>query len=139
MKSFQLLPHTADTRLSVTGKTMEELFQFALEGMAYIQKRRFCDQQHGLYFAEDIVQVKSGDITTLLIDFLSEVLTLSNINKTVYCSMLFHKFSNNELKATIKGNRVNYFDEEIKAVTYHEAEVKKNQRDQFETTIVFDI
>ena len=139
MRSFQLLPHTADARLRVTSKTTGELFRFALEGMAHIQKKKFCNQQQGLYFITDLIHVNSPDITSLLIDFLSEILTLSHIRKTVYCVVVINKFSNTEIKATIKGNKVNYFDEDIKAVTYHEAQVKKNQNGHFETTIVFDI
>ena len=139
MESFTILPHTADTRLRVTGETAEQLFRSALEGLAHIQKKDFCDQQHGLYFRQDIVQIKSPDITVLLIDFLSEVLTLSHINKIVYCEVSFHKFWHTELIASLKGNKVNYFDEDVKAVTYHEAEVKKNQDNQFESLIIFDI
>jgi SHS2 domain-containing protein len=44
-----------------------------------------------------------------------------------------------EVIATIKGNRVSYFDEDIKAVTYHEAAVKQNNEGQLETVIIFDI
>lgn len=139
MRSFCLLPHTADARLRVSGKTTEELFQFALEGMAHILKKDFCNHEQGLYLVKDSIHVKSPDITSLLIDFLSEILTLSHIRKTVYCVAIFQRFSTTEIIATIKGNKVNHFDEDIKAVTYHEAEVKKNQDDQMETTIVFDI
>jgi SHS2 domain-containing protein len=139
MDSFTILPHTADTRLSVTGETAEQLFRSSLEGLSHIQKRDFCKEQQGLYVRQDVIQIKSPDITGLLIDFLSEVLTLSHINKVVYCEVIFHKFFQTELIATIKGNKVNYFDEDVKAVTYHEAEVKKNRNNQLETVIIFDI
>ena len=139
MTAFQILPHTADIRLSVTGGTQEELFSSALKGMSYIQKKDFCKQQDELLFAREKIQAKASDKTGLLIDFLSEVLTLSHINKVVYCEVSFHKLSDTELTATVKGNKVNYFDEDIKAVTYHEAEIKQNKKNQLETVIIFDI
>ena len=139
MDSYKILPHTADTRISVTGDTAKQLFRSALEGLAHIQKKNFCKQQNGLFFRRDVIQIKSPDITGLLIDFLSEVLTLSQINKIVYCEVTFYKFWETELKASVKGNKVNYFDEDVKAVTYHEAEVRRNRDNQFETVIIFDI
>jgi SHS2 domain-containing protein len=139
MAAFQFLPHTADVRLNVTGKTPEEIFRSALQGMGYLLKKGFCKQQEGLFFSQEKIMVKATDRTSLLIDFLSETLTLSHINKVVYCEASFHKLSDTDLSATIKGNKVHYFDEDIKAVTYHEAEIKLNETGQLETMIIFDI
>lgn len=139
MEAFQVLPHTADIRLFVTGDGLEEIFSSALRGMGFLQKKDFCKQQEGLLFVKEKIQIKATDKTSLLIDFLSEVLTLSHINKVVYCEASFHKLSETTLSATVKGNKVNYFDEDIKAVTYHEAEIKRNESGELETTIIFDI
>jgi SHS2 domain-containing protein len=139
MPAFRLLPHIADIRIRVTGATQEEVFRSALQGMAYLQKKDYCKEQAGLFYVKDKLQIKAADITGLLIDFLSEALTLSHINKVVYCEISFHKLSAVEVIATIKGNRVSYFDEDIKAVTYHEAAVKQNNEGQLETVIIFDI
>ncbi|MDP4262239.1 MAG: archease [Bacteroidota bacterium] len=139
MPTFKLLPHIADIRVQVTAATQEEMFRSALQGMAYLEKKNFCKEQAGSFFVRDKVQIKAADITGLLIDFLSEVLTLSHINKVVYCEISFHKLSATEIISTIKGNRVNCFDEDIKAVTYHEAAVKQNNKRQLETVIIFDI
>jgi SHS2 domain-containing protein len=139
MPVFKLLPHTADIRLFVAAATQEEMFRSALEGMGYLQKKDFCKEKKGLFFTEDKIQVKAADITSLLIDFLSEALTLSQINKVIYCEVSFPELSGTELTAIIKGNKVDYFDEDIKAVTYHEAEVKQNKNNQLETVIIFDI
>ena len=139
MAAFQFLPHTADVRLNVTCDTLEEMFRSAMRGMSFLQKKDFCKQQEELYFSQEKMQVKATDRTSLLIDFLSEILTLSHINKVIYCEVSFHQLSETELSATIKGNRVHYFDEDIKAVTYHEAEIKLNESGQLETNIILDI
>src|SRR3989338_4605410 len=138
-QGFEILEHTADLRIKAWGKTKEELFKNALRGMAYVQKEEARITKK--------VQVKSTDMTALLIDFLSEVLTQSQINRVVFFDANFKAFSDTpsadsgqvELEAEIEGIKVDEFDEDIKAVTYHEAEVKQNPEGVYETKIVFDI
>lgn len=143
MKKFEILPHTADMRLKVFGKTEKELFQNALAGMAEILKKEAKRPKK----AKAKIAVKSPDINSLLVDFLSEVLYQSQINKAVYRDVKFLKFSNPsinlgqaELEAEISGFKVEEFDEDIKAVTYHELNIKKSTDSKaFETIIIFDI
>jgi SHS2 domain-containing protein len=136
---FKILSHTADIRLYVTASESEELFESALRGMANLQKGDFCEQQDQSFVIQDSIQLNAIDRTSLLIDFLSKVLTLSQINRVIYCKVNFLKLSDTELTATIEGNKVNFFDEDIKAVTYHEAELIENKDRQLETVIIFDI
>jgi SHS2 domain-containing protein len=79
------------------------------------------------------------DTTCLLVDYLSDVLTLSYTEKAVFCAVNFHKLEETSLSARIYGRAVEGFDEEIKAVTYHGANVRQNQKKQWETCIIFDI
>jgi len=138
MKKYALLPHTADIRLKVEASSLEELFLAALQGMADIIKPNFCKQikEHTV---QKTVQTSSVDTTTLLIDFLSDILMHSQVNKAIYCHTTFKKLESNILHATIFGAPVDSFDEDIKAVTYHEAEVKKNETGNWKTVIIFDI
>ncbi|HET9429924.1 MAG TPA: archease [Chitinophagaceae bacterium] len=139
MPAFKILPHTADVRLQVTGLTLEELFRSALKGMGHLQKKDFCEEEKTEFSIEEKIKVRSTDQTSLLIDFLSEALTSSHINKVIYCQASFDKLSATEVSATIKGDRVDYFEEDIKAVTYHEAEIIENEDLQLETVVIFDI
>ena len=139
MSAFRFIPHTADVRLQVAGNSVEDLFRSALLGMAFLQKRDFCIGQKGIFSRQDDLKLKAVDLTVLLIDFLSEVLTLSQINKTVYCDVKFKHLTETTLTAIISGSQLDYFDEDIKAVTYHEAEIKHNAKKELETIIVFDI
>ena len=75
----------------------------------------------------------------MLIDFLSDVLSISYIENAIYCTVKILKFSDYTIKAEISGMNVEIFDEEIKAVTYHEASIKKNNNNLWETYIIFDI
>lgn len=133
MKKFEFLPHTADLRMRVWGSTLEELFQNALAGLAYI-----LGGEAGLPKSSP-VKVSADSPTNLLIDFLNEVLYLSNINKAVYDRVEFEKFSERELAGTLRGHGVAGFAEDVKAVTYYGAEINKNSTGEFEVEIVLDI
>lgn len=138
MRHFEILRHTADIRLKAIADNYENLFSAALEGMNYIIKRKF-DKSLSLMNFKDIVNVESIDRSMLLIDFLSEVLTLSHLYKAIYHSVNFKSFTETNLTAEVEGDKVGNFDEDIKAVTYHEAEIRKNEQGLYETIIVFDI
>ncbi len=133
---FKILPHTADVRLKVIGKTKEELFKNALAGMAKILKKTAKEKKP----IKTKINIQSPDINSLLVDFLSEVLYQSQINHVIYGEVKFSKFSDNELETEIFGFKIDEFDEDIKAVTYHELNIKKSPaNDFFETIVIFDI
>lgn len=71
-------------------------------------------------------------------DFLSEALYLSQVNKEAYFEVNFQNLSDKFLDAKIKGREVLRFGEDIKAVTYHDLEVKKIESN-WRTIVLFDI
>jgi len=136
MKQYTLIDHTADIRLHVEASTIQELFQVALEGMSQIIAPHTCQQQFPNHIP---ITITSSDTTTLLIDFLSEVLTQTTITKIIFCSVTITHLTPTSITGTIHGHSVSGAHEDIKAVTYHEADVRKNDNNNYETTIVFDI
>ncbi|HBP01223.1 MAG: hypothetical protein UY41_C0012G0022 [Candidatus Moranbacteria bacterium GW2011_GWE1_49_15] len=140
MKRYEILPHTADVRLLVEGTSLEELFEAVLEGLAEILSPGSCEKNRKEKMdVERYLSIFSDDFTPLLIDFLSEVLTCGYLNKVVFCKVDFLVLEKKVLKAKIRGMRASEITEDVKAVTYHEAEVVKNKRGNFETVVVFDI
>jgi SHS2 domain-containing protein len=135
---FEFHPHTADIRMKVEAPNLKELFEVALLGMGEILREGWCNGHHNLPMKVTI-NIESKDRTCLLIDFLSEVLSLSYAKKAVYCQLQISTLRTTKLEGCILGAPVNFLDEEIKAVTYHEANLIKNQRNQWETLIIFDI
>lgn len=138
MKHVEYLSHMADIRVLLKANTRVELFEGALEGMNNILKPGVCNESEKLIH-ETSVRVISNDITSLLIDFLNDVLTLTHTLKIIFCGLEVHYLDDNEIDATVTGVSVASFDEDIKAVTYHEADVQLNNNGQLETVIVFDI
>jgi len=131
---YKVLEHTADFRMAVSGKDLAELFQSAFLGMMdYLKEKRVKK-----ITVSHLIKIESVDETGLLIDFLNEILTLVQINKEIYKKIKFHKLTNTELEAEIFGYSTDSFDHDIKAVTYHEADIKK-EGNFLKTNIVFDI
>ena len=138
MKSLEYLPHIADIRMKIQGSSEEELFRAGLEGIGRILKAdAFVNPQQ----ANEIVELSlvSVDMTTLLVEFLNEVLMYSHTQKAVFFDVQIQGISDKEIRAKIMGQKVDDFDEDIKAVTYHEAQVQNNASGMLETIIVLDI
>ena len=85
------------------------------------------------------IEIQAGNKTELLIDFLSEVLAISNIQKSIYCGVYFPYISETRVIATLYGTWFDNFDEDIKGVTYHEACICRNKEGKLETSIIFDL
>ena len=126
----------SDVRLKVSSDSLEGLFYSAVEGM---NKIIISDAGVSKSSIDELIDISSIDSSMLLIDFLSDVLTLSHKNKCIYEIEKINEISENKIKAVLKKINVKEFAEDIKAVTYTEAEIIKNREGIFETIIVFDI
>jgi SHS2 domain-containing protein len=130
------LEHTADIRVRIYGKTLEELFADALKAMTEIlaptdREPKQADQRP--------ISIQASDVTSLVIDFLNAVLLETTLRKTAYRQVTFHALAETGLRALLSGFRFESLGRDIKAVTYHEANVHKNQNGDWETQIVFDL
>lgn len=138
MRSYEILSHTADARILVNADTLAELFAAALEGMNELLKEGFCEKASEAEI-EKSISLSTPDETSLLVDFLSEVLTASHEEKAVFCEVKSMAVEPSLLRVTLGGSKVDKFGRDVKSVTYYEAEVKKNKEGNYETQIVFDI
>ena len=138
MRSISYLPHTADVRIKLEADSLQELFVGGAEAISHLLKPRFCKEAEDMSIWH-MIEVKARDTTLLLIDFLSELLTLCHLEKVIFCDYNIVILHNNALKATLKGKPADGFREDIKAITYHEADVHKNESGMWETIIIVDI
>ena len=136
--NIKYLAHTADVRMVITAQTLYELFEFSLKGMSNILKTDAClnanSENH-----KSVIEIQASDMTNLLIDFLSEVLSISYVNNVIYCEIKFSELSASKITAEVSGQKIDRFDEEIKAVTYHEANITENVQGNWTVTIILDI
>ena len=125
MGEFKISDHTADVRLSAFGESLEELFQQALRGMVSVMEPSpdvASQLSVGGWFKVE-VSVKSSAVDLLLVDFLSEILCLSEINNKIYPVIEIISLDEESLVGFARGYKVDGFGTHIKAVTYHELKV----------------
>ena len=129
---FEILQHTADVRLRVTASTLEELFADALRGLMAVM--------HGTASAgarTEEIELDSVDITALLVDFLNEALVRAHVHRRSFTGASFAALTETHVAATLTSVPA-AFEEDVKAVTYHEAEVRRDG-DGWTTMLVLDI
>lgn len=134
---YKKLPHTADIQILLKSESKEKLFTEALDAMVDIMDPVFESGDSGSKILN--LKTDSVDTTTLLIDFLSDVLAESEINNAAFKVEEILKLSDTEIEAELSMKPVQTFNEDVKAVTYHEAEVIQNDDGLWETKITFDV
>lgn len=133
---YSFLEHTADVRMHVTGESLEELFGDALLGMVAVMKPTRPQKPESIIRK---ISIDAQDATALLVDFLSEALVWIHTEREAYTRVRFQKLTERTLQAELRGYRVRTFGEDIKAATYHEADVRKGTEGTWSTNIIFDI
>jgi len=145
-KDFELMDHTADIQVRVYGRTPEQFYRNALIALFHIMQpiipsgkiinnRIYCPS---LTITRPIV-IHSIDPESLLVDFLSEALCLSDIYNEAYLDITIQNLTDKSIKGTLHGIPVEgTMGVEIKAITYHDLNIKKNNNTWY-TDIVLDI
>lgn len=141
MYNYKFIEHTADIAVELTSSTIEELFLCAVDAW----NKAMLDAEI-LYDDEKIkLDFEAESLEELLVNFLSEINYLF-LSKKWFCTSVedikLHHTNNYKLTARLAGLNVQPskidFKEEIKAITYHQLEIKK-VNNLFTTRIVFDI
>lgn len=142
MKKYEILEHKADLKIRAFGGNKEELFLNVMIGM-------FESSKYEPFFAEATegkgkeikreIKIKSIDLPTLLVDFLSEVLYLSEVNQEIYNKIQFKKFSDKEIEGTLIGKKLKRIGIQIKGVTYHNLDIHQLKNKIWQVTVLFDI
>ena len=141
---YKILEHRADIKIKVSGKTLEELFKNSVFAMAEILFKGM-DVKSDNFKLKKIITTKSADREVLLVDFLNDVLGGSQINQAIYPEVKLVDFQPDGikgvsyLKAEISGYAIERFDEDIKAVTYHDLRIHQSKNGIWEATILFDV
>ena len=146
-KKFEILEESPSVRLKVFGSSPKELFQNAIQAMAYVQKPELLEQSavgrligvvRGRRVSDDI-SLDSMDYSTLLVDFLGGVLSRSENHNAVFLETKFKELSELKAEGRLYGVKVADFSKNIKSIAFHEVEVKEIQPGKWECLLVFDI
>ena len=134
MKKYEILEHKADLKIRVHGKDKKELFENAMIGM--FKSARYEKEDREM---KRKIKVSSLDLPSLLVDFLSEALYLSEVNQEVYNNIQFTKFGDKNLEGILLGKKLKRIGVVIKGVTYHDLDIHQKKDKTWQATILFDI
>jgi SHS2 domain-containing protein len=141
-KQYEYLDHTADIKFQAYGKTREEVFENAALAMfnVIIDTEKISGN-----IAREII-LKSPDLESLLVDWLSELLYIFEVDEIVFREFRVEKIKeeNGEYSITSQALGEKYhlenlpFETEIKAVTYNQLEITTDA-DGWKAQVVVDI
>jgi len=119
---FEFLPHTADIKIKIYGKNFDEIINNSLLALKSFFKPKLSKQK----IVKEIEVVNKNE-AELLIDFLSEVLAQTYIEKAIFikAKTKIEKNKKIKLKAKITGYKFFKISKDIKAITYHQAKLEK--------------
>ena len=135
---YELIQHTADIRIRVVASSVEELFRDALRGLMHYIAGELPDSGMQSSDARTDIQIDAPDQTALLVDFLNEALLRSHLDHMVFSDARFASLTQTALTASLIRTDAEMA-EDVKAVTYHEADVRQQDDGRWTTTIVLDI
>lgn len=132
---YRIEQHVADIRLRVSAGTVEELFRDAMRGLFAVLSPTAAPDAREM---QRRIALESVDRTSVLVDFLGEVLVQAHIAKAAFTAIEFEALSETEIAATVRGVAPVVVERDVKAVTYHEADVQL-ANGEWSTMLVLDI
>jgi SHS2 domain-containing protein len=138
MKRFEVLDHTADIGLIVYGEDLKTLFENAGEAFFHL----ITDLKKVRRRVEKRIEIKGEDLERLMVDWLSELLYLHDVENLLFKGFKVESVGEGGLKARVKGEPfqegVHLIKAGVKAVTYHQIEVRK-ENGRWRAQIIFDL
>jgi SHS2 domain-containing protein len=128
MKRFEILNHTADIGIVVHGENLKALFENAGEAFFHL----ITDLGRVRCRIEKRIDIRGESLDRLMVDWLSELLYLHDVENLLFKGFKVKSVGEDGLKATVKGEPfqegVHVIKTEVKAVTYHQIEVRQENR-----------
>ena len=141
MKEFEIIGHTADIGLIAYGKNKEEVFINTAKGMFEIIAGGTKNLKENFY---DKIKLEADDLEGLLFAWLNELLYIGETRLVILNKFQIKQLSDFQIKAEVGGMKINppsvKIKKEIKAVTYHRLEIKKDEESGlWRAQVIFDI
>jgi SHS2 domain-containing protein len=131
---YEILPHTADVRVRLTCNDAPSLFADGAAALRDVVKPEVVPGQGETHS----LSIEAHDLTSLLVDFLNELVWLLEVRHLVSSSVSVTTLEPTRLVAALTMAEVATWQRDVKAVTYHEAEVREADG-EWTTTLVLDI
>jgi len=138
MKRFEILDHTADIGLIVHGENLKALFENAAEAFFHL----ITDLRKVKRRVERRVNIPGESLDRLMVDWLSELLYLHDVENLLFRRFNVDSVGEEGLKAIAKGepfrDGIHVIKTEVKAVTYHQLEVRQEDG-RWRAQIILDL
>ena len=139
-QGFRVIADDQTIRINTWGKTIHELFRNSLRGMAVLMQPTVLTAGEKAKKVKQFLRVEALDLNTLLAEFLSKVIGLSDIHNLIFTNVTFKNIGDNFLEGEISGVSTDEIEREIKAISYQDVDIKRNLGSGlYETMLVFDI
>jgi SHS2 domain-containing protein len=137
-KRFEALDHTADMGLLVYGRDLKTLFEHAGEGFFHL----ITDLRKVTPRVERRITIGKESLERLMVDWLSELLFLHDVEHLLFKTFEVRSVGEEGLQAVAAGEPfkegVHEIKTEVKAVTYHQIQVKEEDGG-WRARIIFDV
>jgi len=134
---IQEIEHTADWAIRVRARDMAGLFAGAAQGMFGL----LTDLSRVAPARRFEIDLRAIDVETLLIDWLNELLYLSEQHGVVFTAFTIHDLTADggaRLRAQVDGGRPSQLFKVIKAATFHGLSIDHDD-DGLQAELVFDV
>jgi SHS2 domain-containing protein len=126
--------HMADRAFRVRARNLAELLENAAHAMVALDGKPPATER----FVRRVINVEGSDRETLLVNWLNEVLYLEQTQQEFYDHFLLSDVNDSHLHAQLYGRQLDRSMTSLKAVTFHNLNVKESQ-EGLEATIVIDV
>jgi SHS2 domain-containing protein len=134
MKKYEFLEHPADIKIRAFGKDLPEVFINAALGMMSFL---YAKQKNQEILSKQKIIITAENLESLLVNWLSELLWLSDTKHVVISDYRIKNLSPNKISASVSLIKAKA-KEDIKAVTYNDLLITK-KKNFWVAEIVFDI
>jgi SHS2 domain-containing protein len=127
--------HTGEVRLRVEAPTLEGLFEEAARAMAELM----LDTRPGpADEPPEAVSLVARDPEALLVDWLNELIFLSETRKRIYTDVRVQRATDTALEATVRGVLPETLGTAVKAATLHGLRITRSPQG-YAATVVLDV
>jgi len=134
IQHFKEIEHTADWAFRACGRDLAQLYANAARGLFALQGSTGSSETS---LAREVA-VSGVDRETLLVNWLNELLYLQETQRETYSCFEILEISETQLRARVRGRPHRPEGKLIKAVTFHDLEVRQSE-EGWEVAIVVDV
>jgi len=137
-RGFEMITDSPDVRMRIRGRTPEELFRNALQGVASIMAPGPMKARGGR--VAEAIMVRAVDINSLLVEFLSETLARADGRDALFTGVVFRAFGEDFLEAELAGAAIDDRMRDVRAISYQDVDIKKSpETGFFETDLILEL